>query len=365
MDHTWGNTGARVYPDNDSTFSRIIARPKYRRKYIGILNEMLNGRGDSPGHWTTGEMVTKFLDRNSAAVGRDGVGNSSPVRNFMNGRRATLARQIPARITFAITTNGGDDFTEDQASARINGTGWVDVDMVLVSGEPTTITWTSTTRWRADVSLSAGENVLDFLALDVEGNVVGADSVTVTSTFGWETPTITALTPPEGQPGDSITVTGTEFHEGIKVFLNNRDIGNVEFSEANPESLVFTTPMLEASTVALTVRNTDGRSSDAVDFTILPPPPYFIRGDANADEAVDISDAVKVVRYLFSGVTIGCLDAADSNDDEEINITDAVYLLEYLYRGGAAPASPFPQRGSDPGEEGALGCEDGLDPFGG
>ena len=139
----------------------------------------------------------------------------------------------------------------------------------------------------------------------------------------------------------------------------------MEFSEANPESLIFTTPMLEASTVALTVRNTDGRSSDAVDFTILPPPPYFIRGDANIDEAVDISDAVKVVRYLFSGVTIDCLDAADSNDDEEINITDAVYLLEYLYRGGAAPASPFPQRGSDPGEEGALGCEDGLDPFGG
>ena len=62
---------------------------------------------------------------------------------------------------------------------------------------------------------------------------------------------------------------------------------------------------------------------------------------------------------------VGCLDAADPNDDEEINITDAVYLLEYLYRGGAAPASPFPQRGSDPGEEGALGCEDGLDPFGG
>ena len=115
----------------------------------------------------------------------------------------------------------------------------------------------------------------------------------------------------------------------------------------------------------LTVNNTDERSSDPATLVILPPPPQFIRGDANIDEAVDISAAVKVVRYLFSGVTIGCLDAADPNDDEEINITDAVYLLEYLYRGGAAPASPFPQRGSDPGEEGALGCEDGLDPFGG
>ena len=365
MDHTWGNTGARVYPDNDSTFSRIIARPKYRRKYIGILNEMLNGRGGNPGHWTTDEMVTKFLDRNSAVVGADGVGNSSPVRNFMNGRRATLARQVPSRVTFAITTNGGNDFTEDEVSARINGTGWVDIDMILISGEPTAITWTSTTRWRVDVSLSAGENVLDFLALDVEGNVVGDDSVTVTSTFGWEAPSITSIVPAEGRPGETITVTGTEFHEGIQVRIAGEIIEGVEFDAENPETLTFPVPWQRPGTVRLTVNNTDERSSDPATLVILPPPPQFIRGDANIDEAVDISDAVKVVRYLFSGVTLGCLDAADPNDDEEINITDAVYLLEYLYRGGSAPAAPFPQRGSDPGEEGALGCEDGLDPFGG
>ena len=106
-------------------------------------------------------------------------------------------------------------------------------------------------------------------------------------------------------------------------------------------------------------------AADAVDFTILPPAPYFIRGDANIDEVVDISDAVKTVRYLFSGATISCLDAADSNDDEEINITDAVYLLGYLYRGGSPLAAPFPNRGPDPGEGGALDCETGLDPFGG
>ena len=362
MDHTWGNSGARIYPDGDSTFSRIMSRPKYRRKYIGILNEMLNGRGGNPGYWSTGEMVTKFLDRNSAVVGSDGVGNSSRVRNFINSRRGTLSRQIPTRVNFSITTNGG---TVDTNSTNISGIGWVDIDMLLVSGEPVTINWTSTTRWRVSVELDAGENVLDFLALDVEGNVVGDDRVTMTSTFGWEAPAVTSVVPASAQPGETVTVTGTEFHEGARVFLGTQELDNVEFNEDNPESLTFTVPLLQPRTFELTVRNTDGRTSEATDFTILPPAPYFIRGDANIDEVVDISDAVKTVRYLFSGAEISCLDAADSNDDEEINITDAVYLLGYLYRGGSPLAAPFPRRGSDPGEAGALDCETGLDPFAG
>ena len=292
----------------------------------------------------------------------DGVGNSSRVRNFINSRRGTLSRQIPTRVNFSITTNGG---TVDTSSTNISGIGWVDIDMLLVSGEPVTINWTSTTRWRVSVELDAGENVLDFLALDVEGNVVGDDRVIMTSTFGWEAPAVTSVVPASAQPGETVTVTGTEFHEGARVFLGTRELDNVEFNEDNPESLTFTVPLLQPGTFELTVRNTDGRTSEATDFTILPPAPYFIRGDANIDEVVDISDAVKTVRYLFSGAEISCLDAADSNDDEEINITDAVYLLGYLYRGGSPLAAPFPRRGSDPGEAGALDCETGLDPFAG
>ena len=365
MDHTWGNTGARVYPDGDNTFSRIVNRPKYRRKYMGILNEMVNGRGGNPGYWSVGEMVTKYLDRNSAIVGADGVGNSSPVRNFINSRRNTLSRQISNRVNFSITTNSGRDFTEDNDTTRIAGTGWVDVDMLLVSGEPMQLAWTSTTRWQTDVPLSAGENQLNFLALDVEGNVVGNDSVTVTSTFGWKPPAITGLTPASARPGDRISITGTEFHVGIRVLVDGQEAEGVEFDEAIPQNLSAVVPWHRPGAVQLTVRNTDGRSAPSVNFTILPPPPHFIRGDANTDERVDVSDAIKVVRYLFSGVAVTCLDAADSNDDGAVNITDAVYLLDHMYRGGAEPPAPYPQRGSASGGEASLGCEDGLDPFGG
>ncbi len=76
--------------------------------------------------------------------------------------------------------------------------------------------------------------------------------------------------------------------------------------------------------------------------------PFFLRGDGNQDDRVDLSDAVAIVGYLFlGGPPSTCRDAMDSNDDGAINVTDPVYLLEYLFLGGDTPPAPFPDRGYD------------------
>jgi CD109 antigen len=75
----------------------------------------------------------------------------------------------------------------------------------------------------------------------------------------------------------------------------------------------------------------------------------FIRGDVFADKAIDLTDAIAVLGYLFLGdTTIACLDRADLNDDGKVEITDPIFLLNYLYLGGPAPAAPFPAEGADP-----------------
>ncbi len=80
-----------------------------------------------------------------------------------------------------------------------------------------------------------------------------------------------------------------------------------------------------------------------------PPPGQFLRGDANADSVVDISDALKALIYLFGSATAPpCLDAVDANDSGLIDISDAAYLLQYLFKGGPAPPAPFPSVGPDP-----------------
>ena len=92
----------------------------------------------------------------------------------------------------------------------------------------------------------------------------------------------------------------------------------------------------------------------------LPPEvPRFLRGDANRDDVVDISDAVFTLLSLFAGGgDLPCPDAADANDDGSVDLSDAVYTLEYLFRRGTAPPAPGPGPGP-PGPdstEDALGC---------
>jgi choice-of-anchor B domain-containing protein len=72
----------------------------------------------------------------------------------------------------------------------------------------------------------------------------------------------------------------------------------------------------------------------------------FIRGDANADLALDISDAIRILSYLFSaGIAPSPLESADIDAGGAIDIADAVQLLGYLFSSGAAPAPPFPLPG--------------------
>ena len=89
----------------------------------------------------------------------------------------------------------------------------------------------------------------------------------------------------------------------------------------------------------------------------FPPPPPFLRGDANGDGAVNIPDAARIlgVGFGLSAEPI-CLSAADLNGDGQfIAIADAVYLLSYLFLPTVTEVpAPFPQCGSVISE---MSCE--------
>lgn len=75
----------------------------------------------------------------------------------------------------------------------------------------------------------------------------------------------------------------------------------------------------------------------------------FVRGDANVDRRIDISDAVTLLRSKFFGdAIVHCDDAGDANDDGVLDISDAIYIFSYLFIGGGSPPAPFPARGTDP-----------------
>jgi hypothetical protein len=82
----------------------------------------------------------------------------------------------------------------------------------------------------------------------------------------------------------------------------------------------------------------------------------FVRGDADADAAIGLADAVFILSSLFQGGDEGpCADAADANDDGRIDLTDALRVLLHLFQGGPPPREPFPGCGTDATGD-ALSC---------
>jgi cytochrome c peroxidase len=69
----------------------------------------------------------------------------------------------------------------------------------------------------------------------------------------------------------------------------------------------------------------------------------FVRGRANGDEVVDLSDGIYLLNYLFfRGPEPVPMVAGDTNHDGRLDIGDPIYLIAYLYYGGPPPAMPFP-----------------------
>jgi hypothetical protein len=85
----------------------------------------------------------------------------------------------------------------------------------------------------------------------------------------------------------------------------------------------------------------------------------FVRGDVDQSGRLEVTDAVRILRGLFSGEQglLACEDAADVDDDSALGLTDAVFLLDGLFHGGPPPAAPYPACGEDPTAD-TLGCED-------
>lgn len=75
----------------------------------------------------------------------------------------------------------------------------------------------------------------------------------------------------------------------------------------------------------------------------------FIRGDANDDGSVDITDPIFVLLHLFRGGAHSyCPDAADADDSGAVDLSDPILTLQVLFQGRSDLPAPYPERGFDP-----------------
>ena len=103
---------------------------------------------------------------------------------------------------------------------------------------------------------------------------------------------------------------------------------------------------------------TSGSATDSDNDGILDECEDFLRGDANGDNLVDISDGIFMLDELFlGGGSSTCEDAMDFNDDGGLDIADPVGALNYIFLQGAPPSAPFPSCGIDPTDLDPLDCD--------
>ncbi len=200
------------------------------------------------------------------------------------------------------------------------GDGVSGVDVVAYSGGDVT----------AEVAASSG-TVIPFAG---RARLVGANVSAHGFAFRFAGP-ISLLDPASGG-----LVTADEFHflrpvgsGGVAGLDDGAGLEYVDILAANLESFRILDPITESA-------------------------PVFRRGDADGNGSAELSDAIRVLGFLFQGTAApDCLDAADSNDSGGLDIGDPIHLLGVLFLGtDVVPAPGRLECGIDPTAD-ALTCD--------
>ena len=337
--------GATYNMGKFSEANRFINSPRIKRMMYAVLDEMVNG--DTA--FFDSDFTSEYANRLSA-LGFSNTGVARP-GGYIDQRASRIRSRIrnfvyPAK-RLTISTNGGADFDIDEPIVELVGEAPAQVHRILVNGDEYPTEFTGTDDWTISlILLEPGENVLTVFGFDLKGELVDSASITINNTGGpLEAPTISAVDPEPFYPGQTVALSGTGFLSSARVWFGSVESPSVERLSATELTATVPAGALTGEGGAIDVRvvNIDGQGSNLFPTTITTPPPVFVRADANGDGRVGISDALRILVHLFSGVAIDCEDAADVNDDETLNVTDPLLLLEYLFAGGAIVPEPVPR----------------------
>lgn len=115
--------------------------------------------------------------------------------------------------------------------------------------------------------------------------------------------------------------------QGYNVNVSSAELLSVFFSIPTGASFGLWDVWVENTLISATVTKPEG-------FTVL-----YQCGDANADNAVNVSDAVWIINYVFltGSPQPYPMESAEVNCDGQVNISDAVWLINYVFISGPAP----------------------------
>jgi len=170
---------ASMFSSNDPTMSRFFSHPPFTRLYAQIMKEAVEGPLQAAAIEPVMDDIYRAFQESFV-----GVADPSPIKTWVQLRRDFIASTYAAaEASFAITSNGGNNFSVGQNLLQLTGTAPLDVRTITVNGVAFPVTWITVNQWRASIPLAAGANNLAIAGLDQNGLPVAGSTDTITVTF--------------------------------------------------------------------------------------------------------------------------------------------------------------------------------------
>ncbi|MFM8357708.1 MAG: lamin tail domain-containing protein, partial [Verrucomicrobiota bacterium] len=171
--------GRRLFGGGDGNVNYMFDYPAFRRMAWRAYREALDGP------FQPSVYQPQFAARSGALAFNQVAGAASPqsIADYLDARREVIRQQLQAADTasFAITSNGGSDFTSATPIAQIEGTAPFSAVAIEVNGQPVPTEWLDVSRFRLRVPLAQAVNALTVTGVDRQGNALAglADTITV------------------------------------------------------------------------------------------------------------------------------------------------------------------------------------------
>jgi hypothetical protein len=210
----------------NAELQKLTADPARRRAYLGHLHDICTTV------FSQSYMSAWTSHYGSLLPGEDFNAHLSYINTRSNYILSQVGAEIPS-VNFAITTNGGANFSTSTSPVTLQGQGWINVREIRIAGStsPLAVTWTSETTWQISVPVAVGANPIALEAVNFSGSVAGTDSITVTNTGTIQIPASSTLVVSEIYFNPPGSVETTEYVELMNISTSTLDLSNVNFFE--------------------------------------------------------------------------------------------------------------------------------------
>jgi hypothetical protein len=173
--------------------------------------------------------------------------------------------------------------------------------------------------------------------------------------------TVQVLDPPSGGNWDELPTLSIRFQDNINLNQGYYQIDGCSEqwnelwlynSNSSDTTISWMVPSISEGSHEIFFKITDDLNhvnSDSCSFTWnFTYGGLYICGDANADQGVNVSDAVYVINYVFiGGNPPNPLESGDCNCDGAVNVSDAVWVINFVFIGGNEPCDTDGDGNSD------------------